>query len=152
MDAGTKLARIRRCHVCPLRITTFPELRKFSEFCTAPGFDPERRLTLDDAFLEGAESNCPLGYWRGLTPVDLDAERAAQLARTRELTAKYLARIVDAVLVSTATRTELEEAVGRLTDAGIVTDEEVASDIVEAVDESRRTAEPLPGEDTTSTR
>jgi len=59
---GTKLARIRRCHICEHRVTQHAGTgaSKFTVYCVAEG--------------------CPLGLWRNLTPVDIPSERAANLA------------------------------------------------------------------------
>ncbi|HUU35172.1 MAG TPA: hypothetical protein VMW48_14000 [Vicinamibacterales bacterium] len=78
---GTKLARIRRCHICEHRVTQHAGTgaSKFTVYCVAEG-EWDRRATLDDARMEGPEGNCPLGLWRNLTPVDIPSERAANLA------------------------------------------------------------------------
>ncbi len=70
---GTKMARIRRCHQCPHRSTRHADVRQWPH-CDCGGGDVE----LSDELLEGPDANCPAGYWLGLAPVDLEAERMAQ--------------------------------------------------------------------------
>jgi len=105
---GEKLARIRACHRCRYRITQHPDFagpEGYSEFCTYPWFQaagvvPDRRgwRELSDTFMEGPQENCPAGYWAGLEPVDLEAERSkmhrrrldAQRTRFKPLVAERL--------------------------------------------------------------
>lgn len=74
---GTKQARINRCHTCPHRCTRHANFWAWPH-CTHGGGD----LELSDEFMETGE--CPAGYWSGLTPVNMEAEAAAQEQRRLE--------------------------------------------------------------------
>ncbi len=67
---GIKLARINRCHTCPHRHTRHETVWAWPH-CDWRGGD----LELDDGFMEGPDANCPSGFWQGLEPVDMEAER-----------------------------------------------------------------------------
>ncbi len=92
---GLKAARILRCLHCPWFRNGIPPVFD-SPGCRAAGYytvdgppvdvpgygtvpshsvgDPV--LVLGDLFYEGPESNCPVGWWAGLTPIDLDEQAA----------------------------------------------------------------------------
>ena len=94
---GIKMARIIKCHGCPFFRNGIPPAFD-SPGCRAgghytadgppidvPGYgivpshlagDPV--LVLGDLYYEGPEENCPMGYWVGLVPVDIDGEAKKQ--------------------------------------------------------------------------
>jgi len=79
---GTKLARRRTCHECPHRATRHASVWPWPR-CTYGGGEG---VELTDEFLEGPATNCPLGKWHELAPVDVEAEaRAAEEAGRRRL-------------------------------------------------------------------
>jgi len=62
---GVKKARIECCHECEHRISKHSEYagaHGYSVFCTYGG----ERVELHDKYMEGPDSNCPLGRWSGL--------------------------------------------------------------------------------------
>ena len=70
-----KLARIRRCMHCEKWRNATANVWLWPR-CIAgtPAPDGEPTLALDDGFMEGPETNCPLGRWAGLLPVDIEGE------------------------------------------------------------------------------
>jgi len=57
-----------------------------------------RDIELSDEFMEGPEENCPGGFWKGLTPVDME-EWAAESRRKRvEGAARFLKPIITALI------------------------------------------------------
>jgi hypothetical protein len=46
----------------------------------------------DQPFLNGLESNCPLGLWRGVEPKDSSAFEAEQAAQLERIALKFLRR------------------------------------------------------------
>jgi len=90
---GTKMARIRKCHTCPHRFTRHVEAQKWPQ-CDGGS----TLLYLDDFIMEGDETYCPQGLWKGLTPVDLEAEKAAAEARMWEEQVAYWTPIAQALL------------------------------------------------------
>lgn len=77
---GIKMARIRLCARCEFNRNTgawpWPRCCYVPDQRTGDGA-PSR----DNAFMEGADENCSAGYWAGLEPVDMEAERAKSKER-----------------------------------------------------------------------
>jgi hypothetical protein len=92
---GVKLARIRTCQSCrfwrnaPASVWHWPKC-----WHASLGVPPD----LDNARLEGPDVNCPAGYWIGLPPIDLEAERQAAHAGRVEQERKSLGPVLAALL------------------------------------------------------
>jgi len=93
MDPGAFQARIRRCAACEHRRNAHASVWRWPR-CIAL----DKELVLDNDFMAGPVDNCPLGLWRDLEPVDLDAERAAagakRLVRERQVLGPLVAALV----------------------------------------------------------
>ncbi|HUU23023.1 MAG TPA: hypothetical protein VM389_10870 [Phycisphaerae bacterium] len=85
---GLKMAHIRRCHACEYRREAHANFWRWPR-CTADGTE---KLELDNEFMQGGA--CPLGRWDGLGPVDLDAERAARIAKQEERERAGIGRVI----------------------------------------------------------
>ena len=70
---------------------------------------------LDDAFMEGPPENCPGGFWKDLTPVDLEAERKVGLEAVAERFTRQ-----NAPLVARLEKPELVQALVEMVEAGTV--------------------------------
>lgn len=131
---GTKLARIRRCHTCEHRVTQHADTAgdsKFTVYCIAGG-DWAKRLTLDDAHMEGPAGNCPIDRWPGLAPVDIAAEREQNRA---DAILREVARwkdTIDDMLPGKYSEVEIRERLTKMVEAGRMM-EEVATALEEYV-------------------
>lgn len=80
---GRKKARIERCGRCRQRFTRHEKHagpHGYSRFCGAE----DRPIELHDSYMEGPDSNCPLGYWADLEPVGpMDPEKWKRWNRGR---------------------------------------------------------------------
>ncbi len=70
MDVGVKFARVRKCRWCEWRRSAASSVWQWPRCMNlgATGID------LDDAFMEGPETNCPGGLWTGLPPLNIAQE------------------------------------------------------------------------------
>ena len=96
---GIRLVRMRTCHECAHRCTRHSKHWKWPR-CTfyVSGRDkgqPGNEMDLDEWNLEGPDSNCPLGLWNNLEPVDLAKSLAATKAKGIEAETAWWARLLD---------------------------------------------------------
>jgi len=98
---------------------------KWADFCAHPGLDPAVWLNLTPELWDGPAEGCPAGYWHGLRPVDLEAERAEADERMTEAEARRLAPVI-AALEPGVDATTLEQKLGALVSAGLVKPETAA--------------------------
>ena len=99
-DGGVRTARMRRCHRCEYWVFRAPDIWHWPH-CV---YDANNHREVSDEFWGGPVGNCPAGYWKGLEPVDIEAEgreqQEAALAYQRQilkpLVMAALARVADA--------------------------------------------------------
>lgn len=90
---GTKLARKRTCAACPHWANRHADVWRWPH-CDCDGVDVE----VDDAFLDGPETNCPAGQWLGLEPVDMEAERMEGEERLLDAERRNMKPLLDLAL------------------------------------------------------
>ena len=132
---GTKAARIRTCRACAYRVTRHPDFagpHGYSTFCRYLAPD---EIELHDTYYEGAETNCPAGYWKGLAAVDLEAEEATRAAEALERQRGDVGPVL-AALVQGMDETEQVNRLLVAVEAGLI-EPEIANEIVEAAIEPR---------------
>jgi len=132
--SGISLARRRICNTCEHRcaLSAAAHELKWAEFCTFAGLDRrEAWSALSLEFLEGPESNCPAGYWHGVPPVDLTAEREQERLQQADKQARELTPLLQRALRD-ATAEKLQGTLDDLVAAGRL-EPEAAAQIEEAI-------------------
>jgi len=128
--SGQGAAHARRCYKpCEHWRVCMAEAKrrgsKWGDFCAYPGPEPSEWINLAPEFWEGPASNCPAGYWNGLDPVDLEAERAEAAERRAEAEARRLAPVI-AALEPGIGAAGLQQKLGTLVGAGLLKPETAA--------------------------
>ena len=87
VTTGQKMARTRCCRACSeWRFGNWPAVEGTRwPRCKMHGTDAVTNdpiTDIDDAFAEGPNTNCPLGKWAGLVPVDIEAAHKDRDAQT----------------------------------------------------------------------
>ena len=111
---GIKMARIRKCQKCEHRSTRHTSIDDWPR-CDAGGF-----RELDNAFMEGPDGNCPLGYWAGLKPVDLEAEAEAVRIKSIEKETARWKNIIDILSPTETLATEIQSKIEQLVTEHII--------------------------------
>jgi len=123
---GRKKARIERCSRCRMRVTRHESHagpHGYSRFCGAE----DSPIELHDSYMEGPDSNCPLGYWSGLDPVGpMDPQEWEEWNRTqvrdrvRQFRKPELKNRVQKIADLADIRADVETALAVLVAAGAV--------------------------------
>lgn len=126
--SGISLARRRICNTCEHRCALSARAHdlKWAEFCAHAGLDRrEAWSALSLEFLEGPESNCSAGYWTGVGPVDLTAEREQERLKKADSQADELTPVLQKALEG-ATKEKVQSTLDDLVGAGRIEPEAAA--------------------------
>jgi len=126
VTTGLGTAKHRKCVNCPGQfLMQWPKFRH--SVCSALGREDAQLREQDAALYDDPAATCPMGYWDGLTPVDLAAERAAQreAAIVRETAA--MKRMIDILSPDETRATDIQPKIEQLATAGIIRNPETAA-------------------------